>query len=251
MFEKYGDSLEKLGLSKNEIKTLLFLYRNGYSNATRIATEIKIMRPNVYDVLNSLVNKGLIARIAQNKEILYKGVDSAKLVEYSKFIENQYKDTTNRIVEFAKELEKTVIEKYDVDVLIYKGFKGARLVLFESLKETEKTKKEILGIGVRNKIFFSEDPLYYKRYMKKRGKMKIKGRYLLNRGEKIRVHKNTEIRVLDKIEKNPTAVYIYGNRVSLWLWFKEPLVIVIESKDITDAYRQYFDYLWQGSIVYE
>ncbi len=55
--------LMKLGLSQNEIKIYVYLYKNGIKKAKEIAKNQKISRTQIYHLLNSLQNKGMITVI--------------------------------------------------------------------------------------------------------------------------------------------------------------------------------------------
>ena len=81
--------------------------------------------------------------------------------------------------------------------------------------------------------------------MKEREKIKAKSRYIVTEGTKINKPKDAKIKIMPKEFKSPTATYIYGNKVSIWLWFYVPTIIVINSKEVADSYRSYFEMLWK------
>ena len=247
MTSEFEDSLESFGLTKSETKVLISLIETGPSNATEIASKIKMHRPNTYDILKSLENKGFIKRVIINKNILYKHVSSSELIELATFHQNLYNTKIEKIISLAKNLKALQKNEQKLEIEIYTGFKGARLVLFDSLEETKKTKKEILGIGVRNYRFLKEDSIYYKRYMEQRNKLNPKSRYILQKNEKMLIHKNTKVKTLDKLEQNLTAMYIYGDTTTIWLWYEDPIIIVLNNKEVTNANRTYFEYLWKNS----
>ena len=132
-----------------------------------------------------------------------------------------------------------------VSVEVYEGKEGMRTVLFDSLKETDRTKKEILGIGINNLRIKQQDPMYFEKYADQREKQKVKSRYIRIEGTEIYAHSKTQMRVLPKEYESPTATYIYGNKVSIWLWFTTPIVIVTDSKEVANSYRSYFEVLWK------
>jgi hypothetical protein len=41
------------------------------------------------------------------------------------------------------------------------------------------------------------------------------------------------------------ATEIYGNKVGLFFWTEDPFVIMIESKELADSYRKFFNLLWE------
>ena len=72
--------LYELGLSKNEVEVYLCLLKLGNSTAIRIAQSSKIHRPNVYDALDKLVNKGLVAYYMQEDTKHYEVSDPNQLM---------------------------------------------------------------------------------------------------------------------------------------------------------------------------
>ncbi len=239
------DSRMVPGLTANESKVLLYLGEQGPQRATAIAKGTGVQRPNVYDILKILEQKGLIVKVIENNIILYKPVSVQQFKEMMSTTLKAYELSINELVSKMQFLQSQRKLDEDVDVQIFTGFKGARMVLFDSIEETKKTGKELLGVGVRNKRFFKEDVIYYKRYVKAREQLKMKSRYIIHREEKLFVHKYTSVRFLDAVDPNPTALYIYGNKISMWLWFKIPIIICIDNAEIANAYRAYFEFLWK------
>jgi hypothetical protein len=45
---------------------------------------------------------------------------------------------------------------------------------------------------------------------------------------------------------NPTAIFVYADKVANVLWTGEFSAFLIESKEIAGAYRKYFNYLWRN-----
>ena len=45
---------------------------------------------------------------------------------------------------------------------------------------------------------------------------------------------------------NPTVIGVYGNKVGNFMFGKDLFVFVIESKELAENYRHYFDYLWKN-----
>ncbi len=44
--------------------------------------------------------------------------------------------------------------------------------------------------------------------------------------------------------KTPMEIHIYANKVGIFLWEKEPVVISIKKEEITQSWKRYFDWLW-------
>ena len=57
--------------------------------------------------------------------------------------------------------------------------------------------------------------------------------------------KFAEVRYIPKEYKTPTETTIYGEKVAIFLLTEEPKAILIKSKTIAEAYRNYFNLLWK------
>ena len=63
------ENLELIGLGKNESKTYIALVKLGSASASQISKQAEVHRVNIYDTLEKLQKKGLIAStIKSNKK---------------------------------------------------------------------------------------------------------------------------------------------------------------------------------------
>jgi sugar-specific transcriptional regulator TrmB len=240
--------LRSIGLRKAEIDVYLVLLKSGQLIASDIAKQVQMQRPNAYDALKRLIEKGLANYVIKNNRKYFQATSPDKIKDYMDGLKKNLEEKEKKIsslIPALKGLTPTVRSRISVET--YEGKEGMRTVLFDSIRETQRTKKEILGIGINNLRIREQDPIYHKRYTKQREKINAKSRYIIIKGTKIYKHKDAKIKVLPKEFESPTATYIYGNKVSVWLWYDVPVVIVIDSKEVTDSYRSYFEALWKLS----
>ena len=57
--------------------------------------------------------------------------------------------------------------------------------------------------------------------------------------------KLSEIRYLAENHLVPTSTNIFGSVTAIQIWAEEPIVIVIESADVAQSYKDYFNSLWK------
>ncbi|HLC93329.1 MAG TPA: helix-turn-helix domain-containing protein [archaeon] len=67
-----ASALEEFGLTKNESKVYFALLRLGSANSATLAQEAGVHRINVYDVLNSLVAKGVVSYMLEGKVRMFR-----------------------------------------------------------------------------------------------------------------------------------------------------------------------------------
>ncbi|MFH1211984.1 MAG: helix-turn-helix domain-containing protein, partial [Candidatus Woesearchaeota archaeon] len=63
--------LREIGLSKNECRVYLSLIKLGSGTVQEISKKSNVHRANVYDVLNKLMEKGLVSYIIKKGKRLY------------------------------------------------------------------------------------------------------------------------------------------------------------------------------------
>ena len=70
---------ELFDLTQKEMEIYKFLLKNCDKNAVEIASQIKMQRPNVYDLLGNLLSKGLVSYNLKGKVKYYSAVNPRKL----------------------------------------------------------------------------------------------------------------------------------------------------------------------------
>ncbi|MBS3174295.1 hypothetical protein J4440_00270 [Candidatus Woesearchaeota archaeon] len=120
-----------------------------------------------------------------------------------------------------------------------------KTILAMSIREYLKTKKEILGISVQQQKCRDLAGLYHLRWYKDREKYKVKSRYLMSNEENILPVKYTKFKILPANAINPNEIFIFGN-ITAQLFFVDNdfSAIVINNEEVTNKYRDYFEFLW-------
>ena len=83
--------LEEIGLSKNEAKVYLSLVYLGCTTAGKIAKHSKVPRPNVYDALERLQEKGLVSYVMKDDKKHFEASDPNALMNILKEKESKLK----------------------------------------------------------------------------------------------------------------------------------------------------------------
>lgn len=76
------DTLLGLGFHKNEVVVYLDLLMHGVSSAYELAQRTSIHRSNVYDILRSLISRGVVRERLDNKKKLFIASDPSSLVSF-------------------------------------------------------------------------------------------------------------------------------------------------------------------------
>jgi sugar-specific transcriptional regulator TrmB len=230
--------LEEAGLSKNEAKVYLSLICLGCTTAGQIAKHSKVPRPNVYDALERLQQKGLVS---------YTVRDEKKHFEVS---------DPNALMGMIKEKEKMLNKLMPKLMMNQQISAGSEVQIFEGMKAVQNMFYNFLAINQTlyvigaPKIAIELIGQFLEEFHRKRAEKKMNMTLIYNSDAENRVryiNQNmpyTTARVLSTEFDAPITTHICGDQVVFILWHANPLVIRVKRADLAKAYKGYFDILW-------
>ena len=237
--------LEDLGLTKNQVKVYLALLEIGSTPAGPLIKKLTMHRAAVYDIIDFLIDKGLVSYVIKANRKYFEAQDPSRLLEY---IDSKKQDLLNKEKQLKKlipELQlKRKLSKEQQEGIIYKGKKGLKSIFEDILKQ--KKPWFVFGATGRFKEIFHA---YYIHFHNKRAKLKIPLKIIFN--EKIRKEKREKTLKLSKIKYlpesyiTPSTTYIYSDKIAIILWSEEPMAFLMRSKQVADSYRSFFNILWK------
>lgn len=235
-------TLTDIGLSKREAEAYTSLLKIKEATASEVSKFTGEQRSNTYDTLESLIKKGLVSTVTKANRKIFIPADPESLI----FLIEQKKKAVEEMLPILKDIYKPLIRRPKVEV--YEGKEGGKNVISMSIVETLKTAKEMMGIGIDQYRVRALFPEFHKRWYLQREKLGIKARYLVMEGIRYIQGRGIKVRVLPKGYKSPVVTFIFGNKVTFWLMFETITVIVIDSEEVAESYRNYFEILWKIAI---
>jgi sugar-specific transcriptional regulator TrmB len=226
------EELKEAGLTSNESRIYVALVELGQTSAGKIASKTGIHRRNVYDALEILIKKGLISYTQKNNKKLYNASNPQRILDI-------FQEKKNLLTPIIQKLnEKFMFTKEKEEINIYQGKEALKGIFEDQLNYPN-----IKIIGASPKAY---DILqfYFKWYDKNRKQKKIFAE-IIAQNRKIKNLPFSEIRYIPKKYENPLSVNLYGDKTCIIFWSSEPLAILIKNKEITDAYKNYFNILWK------
>ena len=235
--------LRKVGLSEGEIKVYSSLLDLGKAPLNKIHERTGIERRNIYDILNKLIERGLVTYIKENKRRLFEISHPNKIIGY---VEEKKHELDITKQEIEKELP-SIIEKYnfkkpDINAEIFRGIEGVKAVWEDMLNY-----KEVYWIG-SGRYVPKRLSIWFSNYNRRRVKQKVKWLNLMRNEMKKEIKKPLEFEQIKFLPKefsgNPTAIGIYGNKIVNFLLGEDFFAFVIENKEIAENYKKYHKFLW-------
>ena len=234
-------ALQKAGLSGSEQAVYLYLLEYGDQNPTNIAKATKTLRPNTYTLLRTLVQKGFVERIKQNKRFIYRAKQPESLlyifVEQKKMFESviptlellRYKETSKPSVRIFEGLEqvKNIYEESLAFPSIFAIASTEKLLDLDRQFFINYWKSLFI-----KKIFF-RDILTFKSGAEAADEMKqiLKGYY--------------DFRLLPSHSYDfADEVIVYGDTVALVSYSGHIHAVTIKSPETARTFKAIFDTLW-------
>lgn len=235
--------LESIGLQKNETLIYLDLIKNGGSSAHDIAGRTKIHRPNVYDNIDKLKKKSIITESVKNGKKIFYPVKPKNLINYLK--EKQYE--LEKAIPEMESLHNKPSEKRTITMS--EGIRSFRNILNGLLDKNHDIFVYGIPKGVADKIggFINE-------FHESRVKKKITMKHIYNKDAERRIRflndmEFTEARFLPSMFNTNITTLICGDVVLLTFWDEPMFIITIENQSVADAYKGYFNILWEEAKI--
>lgn len=235
--------LLRIGLTEGEAKVYMALLELGPSTVGPIVKKARVAYSNVYDILNRLVEKGVVSFVVKSKTKYFQAVSPSNLYEYldkqEKEIEKQ-KDALKAVLPGLLKLQQM---KPELEAEVFVGKKGLRTAY-----------ERLLGGGKDEDLFFyihepeyaeKADSFYFS--ITELFKKVISIRGISNEfGRQSDFNKNTQyIKFRYVGYPIPGNMEVCGDRTLIISW-KEPVIgVLIHSKSIADNFRSYFEAVWK------
>jgi len=234
--------LLKIGLSGNEADIYLALLNIGPSLVSKIVDKTGINRTNIYDRLERLIEKGLVSYIIKNNRKYFQAAEPKRILRYLEEKEEKIREEKDSVKDILPKLERIKPKEKEEKIEVYEGKEGLKTILEEIIR----TKKDVFTYGSEGN-FSKILKFYFKHYLKRLEKTGIKMKVLFNYNDENKPFewKFAEAKYLPKEYKTPTETTIYGNKVAIFILKEEPKAILIQSDEISNTYKKYFDLLWR------
>ncbi len=241
------EQLKDIGLSKGEISVYSAVLELGISNLNKIQQKTGIERRNIYDILNKLIEKGLISYTIEKGKRTYQCTHPNKIKEEIESKEDSLRKLKERIPQMMDLFKAT---KVDIRAEVFRGNESMKALLNEMLEY-----KESYWIGGNSGVETTNLKNWFKHWMRKRLEKKHwlydladYGTYLkdLEPGKEKTFEKQLyKKQWLPKNLNSPMVIAIFGNKVAQILWSDQSFAFVLESKEIKESFMKYFKYFWK------
>ncbi|MBN1644538.1 helix-turn-helix domain-containing protein [Candidatus Woesearchaeota archaeon] len=240
--------LKELDFTQGEIKVYEALLELGETTIGPISKKSGITPSKTYPILEKLLKKGLIAKVRKDKTLFFAPNNPERILTY---LDEKRHEIENKKIQIKKELPRLKMLHKEIapDARVLQGIGGLKTFYEEQNRLLLKGKKVF-------KVFSFEDEWKreeVKRFIQKqdiiRKELGIEVRVIAN--EKIKKYIKKEEYKLVNIrftkQNIPVGTVVSEKQIALMTWKQMPLVIIIDSKEIGEAYERFFDDIWKQS----
>lgn len=245
------EKLKKIGFSEKEALVYTQLIHLGPQPASTIAEKALINRTTTYDIIETLVKKGIISSTKKDGITYFKALDPKELlnylerekVEHIKKLEKQQKEIKDLLPALIS-LENP--ESTKPKVSFYEGEKGMRQAYEDTLTSSETilayANVEDMHKGLPN--FFPD--YYHRRGVEKKIHIKCiapDNKTSIERHRQDKKENREMILIPSKEYDFSPEINVYDDKVLYASW-REKMAIIIKSKEIADFHKKMYRLCW-------
>lgn len=242
--KKLANRLLKLWFTEKEAELYLTLLEIGESTVLKISKSCTIKRATLYNVLDSLENKGLVRMSLEWSK-------SSFIAESPEQLERLIEEQERVLQEFLPELQEIYNGSSHSESIKFYRWKKAMYAAYSSLYDSLSATEDYL-VFWDIQSWYETEPIFFQEWLKKRKKIVRTGKSIFTDSEmaqKFLTHQwnlETRVKVLHSKKKFRAIQLVTWKKIFLHKTGIPYLVIVIEDPSVVGLYKQMFEFLWEG-----
>lgn len=254
-------SLQKLGLTINEVTIYIYLLRKGLCLGNEVYLDNQLDKSSAYEALSNLNKKGLVYTLGQKRNQKFGAIPAERLFEMVEEKEQELKNVKNNISDLVKNLEDYSKQNYkNKHIRIIDGPDGFRNWAFDRLTAPKGSTIREISSNVLQETFVNDHDKFIQysaiEMPKERIKRGIHVKALLQKRDidlykDLRNIEKTDPKLLKEVRLLPDkfdlvcSLVTYGDNTALLRKYQgEFLGLIINDKLITSLINSMFDLIW-------
>jgi len=244
----FEQELKNLGLVEKEAIVYLAALELGSSTIQEIAGKSRISRSTTYEVIESLVKKGLMSSLTKGKKKYFSAEDPERLLSFIDAKEKEFEKRKKELKAVLPELkELSLLSWVRPRIKFYEGKQGIRRIQEDILRTKNLGSiEEFVPLDDAYQLFPAH-PRDHRHGMGKKINVPERMIYTSKKGAILPQKKGQIETLFIPIEKFPfhTEITIYADKVALVSFGRKLIGVVLESEDMTNTLRCLFNLLWK------
>lgn len=234
--------LKELGFSDAEAQIYLALLSSGPSLAGNVIKKTGFHRATTYQILQRLVEKGVVSSVMRNDRQVFEAVNPDHLLDLLREREQKLENVLPQL------RAKMVRHRSPQEIKVYQGKKGIRMVLDDMLSEL-KAGETYFAFGGEG-LFRTVMGPYFTAWQERKKKNKINGQVIFSES----LFKQNSL-VLREFVGEPrfrpsdsslTDIWMYHDKVLILIWTGDPpIAIYIKDAENAKGFQYQFKLAWK------
>lgn len=242
------EELQDAGLTKGESKVYLALLALGENTVTPIAKKAKVSLSKIYEILQNLINKGLVSSISKNNKKYFSAAEPERIIEYLEKKKKELSNSQSNIKKILPALKSIKKQEKIEQGTVYQGLRGIK-TFYENVLRGSKQGDEIKVMGIPRYATKKYEG-YFLDWNKRRARKGISIKLIFNYDVKDLAEKRSKIKLskikhLSKDFKTPAWILITKNVIATIHLLEDPICFVIRDKQAVESYNSFFNYFWK------
>ena len=240
--------LQELGLTKREIRVYLALLELGLTTTGPIIKKSKVPNSKIYEVLESLQNKGLISWVIKGKTKYFQASSPKQLLTL-------LKDKQRRVEEVLPELEmRQKLSQSKKSVELFEGVKAIRSMLLGLIQDIKRG-EDWCGFSTGETSTSKEIEEFYGWWGALKLNIGLKDRLLISSSNKEEFEASLTKEAKKVLKKSKTLRFssisfpgdtaIFRDYVIIFNWDGTPTATLITNENLAKQYKDFFWGLWK------
>ncbi len=243
-------TLQDFGLSPEELKVYKTVLNCGSRPATIIAEKSNLKRGQTYNILNNLIELGVVQELFRNGVRWFTSTSPSNLLSV---LENREIELSRK----RRDLEEILpllngmrsSNSSDSRVRFYTGVRGIKEVQESMLLESDSEIHSLIDARTSPIFNDGENFRWINNYIAKRAERNIWWRGIANKSPEsdfaitARASCKREVKMIENIDL-PVAIHVYGGKVAVTSTLTEQIGIVVENESLADTMRNISTALW-------
>jgi len=242
-------TLEAIGFTKGEVKVYLALLELGETSTGPVVKKSKVTGSKVYEILNKLIEKGLVSYTIKEKTRYFQASSPRRLMDYVNKKEADLEKRKGEIQAIIPQLESISksTEKSQTSHT-FEGFQGIKTV-FNLILEVSKPGEEYYAFSLGEE-FNKKFKTFILNYHQKRIKNKIRVKIIASSKERkifAELSKLSGLKIRYYPNPLPLGVFVFKDYVATFTFKDKPTAFLIKSNQVAESYKNFFTNLWKVS----
>jgi sugar-specific transcriptional regulator TrmB len=236
--------LEDIGLTKRESEIYQEVLRRGEVKIGTLLVSLKMHPQVIYRAIEGLSEKGLVSEFYRRGRKHVRASSPNRLLKLEEKRFSRLEEYLPSLIAMHKRGQKETIVRVE---------KGAEAIVRMRVGVVDTLKKGDVYylIGGSTERFYDVMGKELERTEERRVKKRIKRKIISYESQRSRMQtidkekSFTDFRFIDGDKTSPASTAIFGDTVGLMIWSEEPIAITLQSKELADSYRDFFESLWK------